>query len=159
LALNTDGSTFDTVLAVYTGSGTDFSSLTPVNCDNDSGSNGMTSSLHFLTTAGETYYIVVDGVNGATGTAVLNFTTAGEQQLPSLTITNGLPTNTRITNPEVALSGIAADNSAVASVAWRVTNSLGAGEWNAALGSNQWSLMATGLTVGSNTVELRAYDD
>jgi hypothetical protein len=58
----------------------------------------------------------------------------------------------------VTLSGIASDNSTIASVSWRVTNSLGASDWNAASGSNAWTLMATGLTVGTNTVELRAWD-
>jgi len=37
-----------------------------VTCDNDSGRN-RTSIVNFLARRGTTYYIVVDGVNGATG--------------------------------------------------------------------------------------------
>jgi hypothetical protein len=73
MLIDTEGSTFDTVLAVYTGPGTDFASLVSVACDNDSGSNGKWSKVMFTATAGMTYYVVVDGVNGATGTVKLNY--------------------------------------------------------------------------------------
>lgn len=73
LFLNTDGSTFDTVLAVYSGSGIDLASLTPVACDNNSGSNGLTSRLQFPVSPGALYYIAIDGVGGATGIARLNY--------------------------------------------------------------------------------------
>jgi hypothetical protein len=72
LFLNTDGSNFDTLLAVYTGCCT-FSSLAPVDCDNNSGTNGLTSALHFQATSNTVYYIAVDGVGGATGAAHLNY--------------------------------------------------------------------------------------
>ena len=45
--LNTDGSTFDTLLAVYRGC-CDFEDLTLVECDNNSGTNGLTSSLSLM---------------------------------------------------------------------------------------------------------------
>src|SRR6185436_12864567 len=67
LIVNTDGSSFDTVLAVYTGSGADFESLLPVTCDNNSGLDGRNSSVVFTATRGVVYYIAIDGVNGATG--------------------------------------------------------------------------------------------
>jgi len=73
LFLNTDGSTFDTVLAVYTGTGTTYASLIPVVCDDNSGANGLTSALSFQASGGVIYYIVVDGVNGATGIVHLNY--------------------------------------------------------------------------------------
>jgi len=73
LFLNTDGSTFDTVLAVYTGTGTTYASLIPVACDDNSGANGLTSALNFQASSGVIYYIVVDGVNGATGIVHLNY--------------------------------------------------------------------------------------
>jgi hypothetical protein len=73
LFLNTDGSTFDTVLAVYTGAGTTYASLIPVACDDNSGANGLTSALSFPASSGVIYYIVVDGVNGATGIVHLNY--------------------------------------------------------------------------------------
>jgi hypothetical protein len=71
--VNTEGSGFDTILAVYTGPGTSFSTLVPVACDNNSGSNGLTSRLQFTAAADTVYYIAVDGVAGATGTVYLNY--------------------------------------------------------------------------------------
>ena len=73
LVINTDGSDFDTVLAVYTGPGTDFASLNSVACDNDSGSDGRTSRVSFPAVAATTYYVAVDGVNAATGNVQLNY--------------------------------------------------------------------------------------
>lgn len=64
--IRTEGSDFDTVLAVYTWDGDDTHPLVPVVCDNDSGPD-HTSRVEFLAVAGTTYYIAVDGVNGATG--------------------------------------------------------------------------------------------
>ena len=68
---NTTGSTFDTVLAVYTGDSVD--ALTPVTCNDDSGST--TSSVFFEAQAGVEYKIVVDGYGGNSGTISLNWTT------------------------------------------------------------------------------------
>lgn len=75
LMLNTDGSTYSTILAVYIddGLGNGYASLKSVACDNNSGANGLTSKLQFNCTNAVTYYIVVDGVNGAYGTATLNY--------------------------------------------------------------------------------------
>ena len=73
LHIDTDGSDFDTVLAVYTGPGTDFASLVPVACDNDHGLDGHDSSVRFNATQGTIYFVAVDGVGGASGTVVLNF--------------------------------------------------------------------------------------
>jgi hypothetical protein len=77
LVINTDGSDFDTVLAVYTGPGTDFASLKSVACDNDSGSDGRTSRVSFPAVAATTYYVAVDGVNAATGNVQLNYALSG----------------------------------------------------------------------------------
>src|SRR6185436_7765706 len=70
--LNTDGSNFDTLLAAYTGCCT-FATLTPVACDNNGGTNGLTSSVSFYAISNTVYYIAVDGVAGVTGTARLNY--------------------------------------------------------------------------------------
>ncbi len=63
LRLDTDGSNFDTVLAVYIGPGDSFSTLTNVASDNTSGSNGLTSKVVFNVTSNTIYWIAVDGVN------------------------------------------------------------------------------------------------
>ena len=75
LSLNTDGSSYDTLLAVYTSDSPPmgYADLMTVACDNNSGSNGLTSRLEFIAEKSRTYYIVIDGVNGVRGTARLNY--------------------------------------------------------------------------------------
>ena len=68
VTLDTIGSNFDTVLAVYTG--TAVATLTSVAFDDQSGGNN-TSKLTFHATAGTAYQIAVDGYNGAVGTIQL----------------------------------------------------------------------------------------
>jgi hypothetical protein len=68
---STEGSDFDTLLAVYTGAG--LSSLTLEGSDNNSGSDGRTSVLDLSVTAGRTYSIAVDGAGGVTGRARLSY--------------------------------------------------------------------------------------
>jgi hypothetical protein len=69
--VNTDGSSYDTVLAVYTyspgGSGLDL-----LGCDNNSGLDNRDSAVAVPVQAGQTNFIVIDGYNGAYGTARLN---------------------------------------------------------------------------------------
>jgi hypothetical protein len=84
LTIDTDGSTFDTLLGVYTGDGNDFDSLVSVACDNDSGANGKTSKVTFNAVGGTIYYIAVDGVNGAYGTVYLHYNL---QTMPIFTAT------------------------------------------------------------------------
>ena len=69
IRLSTEGSEFDTVLAVYTG--TSFADIVEVACDDNSGANGLTSVVQFAATAGVTYFVAVDGVDGATGNVSL----------------------------------------------------------------------------------------
>jgi hypothetical protein len=66
--LDTIGSDFQTLLAVYTGSSVN--SLTAVASNSGGGGNG-TSLLTFNATGGTIYQIAVDGFNGATGDIVL----------------------------------------------------------------------------------------
>ncbi len=75
VVITTDGSDFDTVLAVYTGS--DVGALTPV-AANDNNAGGQTSTVAFTVQAGVAYAIAVDGYGGATGDIALavNFTPA-----------------------------------------------------------------------------------
>jgi hypothetical protein len=73
LVLTTDGSSYDTVMADFVRSGTNGATLQLVGCDNNSGSNGITSKIVIPVTAGQTNYIDVDGVNGVTGVLQLNY--------------------------------------------------------------------------------------
>ncbi len=70
VAFDTIGSTFDTLLAIYTG--TSVSNLTSIGSDNGSAGNGA-SRVIFTATSGTTYRIAVDGFNGAMGNLGLNW--------------------------------------------------------------------------------------
>ena len=63
----TQGSDFDTVLAVYRGSGTSLTDLVLERCDNNSGPDRTTSAANIQVTAGEQYFVAIDGVGAATG--------------------------------------------------------------------------------------------
>lgn len=70
VVIDTNGSGFDTLLGVYTGSAV--GALTTIAGDNNSGSNGLTSKVSFAATAGVVYRIAVDGTGGASGSITLN---------------------------------------------------------------------------------------
>jgi hypothetical protein len=78
VGLNTAGSSFDTLLGVYTGSAVN--SLTLVAGNDDSGED-LTSSVSFTAVAGMTYQIAVDGYNGQSGSFRLNL-----RPLPTLRV-------------------------------------------------------------------------
>ena len=90
--LNTNGSSFDTVLAAYRG--TTVAALTEVASNDDNGS-AMTSRLTFPVTGGTTYVIAVDRYEGATGTVRLTGAIAATPD------TSGLTLNTRLANLSV----------------------------------------------------------
>lgn len=62
--INTFGSDFDTLLAVYTGDS--LAGLVPIVSNDDSG-GGLNSQVNFPLTAGAVYQITVDGFRGASG--------------------------------------------------------------------------------------------
>jgi len=68
---NTAGSSFDTVLAVYTGN--NVTSLTAIAGNDDDVGGVVTSRLGFSAVAGTTYRIAVDGAGGASGNDILNW--------------------------------------------------------------------------------------
>jgi kumamolisin len=80
ITFTTFGSSFNTLLGVYTG--TNVAALTLVTSDDDYG-NTPASSVTFSATAGVQYYIAVDGYNGATGSVVLNW--SRDSSLPVVT--------------------------------------------------------------------------
>ncbi len=73
VTLTTAGSSFDTLLGVYTGSSV--SALTTI-ASNDDLSGVVTSALTFTAVKGTTYRIAVDGYSAATGSIVLNLSQA-----------------------------------------------------------------------------------
>ncbi len=73
VTIGTDGSGFDTVLAVYRGA--TLATLTKVTDDDDSGPGNL-SLLTFNATNGVTYFIAVDGYGNASGSVQLNLNPA-----------------------------------------------------------------------------------
>ena len=71
--MNTAGSGFNTILAVYTGPGTDFASLVPQGCGfvTNFQTQGQPGVVVPGVAAGTRYYIMVDGYHGASGQARL----------------------------------------------------------------------------------------
>lgn len=72
---DTKGTAFNTVLGVYVdnGSGCGYSCLLPVTC-NDNISNGVYwSQVQWTASPKTNYFVMFDGVNGAYGTAYLNY--------------------------------------------------------------------------------------
>ena len=71
LSLDTHGSGFDTLLAVYTGA--TVNALTQVAANDNDGSAGNTSGLTFIAQPGMEYEIAVDGYGGAFGDITLTW--------------------------------------------------------------------------------------
>jgi hypothetical protein len=76
VTLDTAGSTFDTLLAVYTG--TSVSGLKAVASNDDAaGGGGVWSEVTFTATAGRQYQVAVDGYGGATGAITVHVSQGG----------------------------------------------------------------------------------
>jgi hypothetical protein len=72
--IDTIGSDIDTVLAVYTFSGTDpLDSLNPVICDDNGAPDGLRSIVRFPAMQGTGYVVQVDGVNAQRGNITLTW--------------------------------------------------------------------------------------
>lgn len=96
VGLDTSGSSYDTVLAVYTGSV--LSALTPV-ATNDNGGDDLTSRLTFSAQAGVTYQFAVGGRGGAFGLTLLNLgTTPSNDAFASPATLSGISTHLTATN-------------------------------------------------------------
>jgi len=89
LSVNTDGSSFDTLLAVVASN----SPPQVLACDNNSGQGGTNSALVVPVQAGKNYLFGVDGVNGASGRVVLNYSLNPSATNSTPTISNVGTTN------------------------------------------------------------------
>lgn len=95
IQFNSAGSTFDTILAVYTGSGASFSSLTSVGSGYTTNymEQGQPVVVLSNVNAGTKFFIAIDGYQGASGSAVLNIVrNPGPIVVNTNTITNNTPT-------------------------------------------------------------------
>lgn len=88
LYLNTDGSTYNTVMAVFRRSPNNPAVLQMIECDNNSGLDGRDSALSVSVTAGVTNFVMVDGVNGQTGILVLNYSLVTASALTCIGMTS-----------------------------------------------------------------------
>ena len=75
VSIDTAGSTFDTVLGIYVDNGQNlgYSSLLSVTCNDNCSTNILTSCVQYTASPSTNYFIMLDGVNGATGTARLSY--------------------------------------------------------------------------------------
>src|SRR5438034_10511824 len=107
VTIDTIGSSFDTLLGVYTGSSV--SSLTTIAGNDDISDTIRKSRVSFTPVAGATYQIAVDGWGGATGTITLNWaqTAPTNQDLPDY-IAFATANRPRITTVTVSSSSCAA---------------------------------------------------
>src|SRR5262249_24978886 len=71
LTLTTQGSTFDTLLAAY--SGTALANLLPVTSNDDAFQASKYSQVAFTVSSNQLYYIAVDGFGGESGTMNLQY--------------------------------------------------------------------------------------
>lgn len=154
VTITTDGSSFDTLLAVYTG--TIVSNLTQVAANNDD-SRGVTSRVKFATTAGTQYQIAVDGNFGASGSVLLSLSFLPDTQAPKVTISSPAA-GAKVTNSTAVVQGTATDNIAVAFVEYHLENANGTNGYQLATGTNSWTATVTNLIAGTNTVRVRATD-
>jgi hypothetical protein len=103
ITLDTIGSTYDTVLEAYTYNvtPTNYANLISLACDNDSVAPQGAARVFIPVIKGRQYVMVVAGVNGARGTAYLNYSLD----------TNSQPTAPKLLSPPV--TQVAASGSAV----------------------------------------------
>jgi bacillolysin len=157
--IDTAGSNFDTLLAIYTGGAVN--SLSQVASNNDA-DGGTQSKVSFTANAGTTYQIAVDGFGAAAGNINLRLastdTTAPTARAPTHTFTT-LSTLATSTVP-VKLTWSATDNPGGSGIAsYQLQQSINGGAYTNALPNAQPSTTATtisrSLAPGTNTYRYR----
>jgi hypothetical protein len=158
LTLDTTGSSFTTLLGVYTGSS--LGHLTQVASSNGNNLGGP-AKVKVKVTPGTQYQIAVDGYNAGLGaqqgSIALSLTFQVDSQPPTVSITSPLA-GAKLTNSTVVVRGTASDNIHVALVQYRLENAVGTNAYETVTGTNNWSAIVTNLVPGLNTVRVRAYD-
>src|SRR6185503_7339290 len=98
VTFNTLGSTFDTLLAVYTGNS--LASLSVVATNDDISVSFVESQVTFTAAAGTTYRIAVDGYNAEIGSMTLNWAqgSPANNHFASATVLAGLSGSTNGNN-------------------------------------------------------------
>ena len=146
MTIDTQGSTFDTLLAAYTGSAV--SALTQV-AANDNAGTATWSRVSFAVTAGTTYRIAVDGRGGRTGNVTMAFSgqpAAADTTPPDTTITSGPSGTVSATSATFAFSSTEAGSS--------FECRLDGSSWSACTSPQSYS----GLSFATHTFDVRATD-
>lgn len=100
ITVTTSGSSYDTTLAVYSGTGT-LASLVHLGSNDDF--IGLTSSVTFTATSGSRYYFQVNGYGGSEGNITLNYPSPANINSPPVIVTQPVGT-ILVAGDELALS-------------------------------------------------------
>ena len=116
-SIDTSGSSFDTLLAVYTGASV--SSLATVASNDDVDQSGSVSRVCFAVTAATTYDIAVDGYAGSSGPITLDFGPKNDAApCPTLPPAISGPASPRVGDTLTAIGGSFADGTLTRSLQW-----------------------------------------
>ncbi|MBI4663788.1 MAG: immunoglobulin domain-containing protein [Verrucomicrobia bacterium] len=107
LRVSTEGSEFDTVLAVYTGPGTDFETLNLEACNDNATTNAQHSLLTLPVVGGTNYYIAVDGVDGAQGQVELGYDLGSAPRIATQPASQSASAGTNVTLSVEAVNPLA----------------------------------------------------
>jgi hypothetical protein len=146
------GSSFDTVLGVYTWNGTTFNSV----AQNDDAGSARTSAVVFDTPGNTTYYIAVDGYGGATGSITLNWQWTAQviplgQSIGGLIKTNnGMP----VANVLVTLSGPVSTTTSTNGTGQYSFNNLPQGQYSVQPNLSGYTFNPTGWNIALGTVDV-----
>ena len=146
LYVDTQGSDFDTVLALYTGAAVDALSCVASNDDK----YGVQSGLNARVADGVAYSIAVDGWGGESGNVTLSWLLEGD---PSITITN--PASNIVVEYPTAFQTISGTHNGNVTGWLQWTNALTGGDGDLASGS-PWTVADVLLGVGDNVITVYA---
>jgi hypothetical protein len=154
VTVNTTGSSFDTLLAVYTG--TSVPALTAV-ASNDDANGSTQSSVTFNAMSGTTYRIAVDGYGGATGAVKLAWSQGAAVSGPandnfaSAALLSGTASGTTVGASKEAGEPNHAGNAGGKSIWWSWTAPIGGSTTVTTTGSGYDTLLAvyTGSTLSA----------
>ncbi|MEO0017907.1 MAG: hypothetical protein RLZZ522_1190, partial [Verrucomicrobiota bacterium] len=107
LRVSTAGSSFDTVLGVYTGAAVN--ALTQRAANDDVGGGTRTSEVSLAVTAGTLYYIAVDGYHGAAGSITLQVTFDDLNDPPTISLNSPFNGQSVALNSNMAVTAEAYD--------------------------------------------------
>jgi Divergent InlB B-repeat domain/Bacterial Ig domain len=155
VTIDTGGSTFSTLLGVYTG--TTLSNLTEIASDDGFSRRETLTRVKFAVTPGTEYQIAVDGFDGLFGNIVLNVKFTPDTKAPVVTFTSPV-NNAKVTNSTLVVKGKATDALGVGLVQFRLENAAGTNDYQPATGTNVWSATVSNLVPGLNTIRVRAFD-